>query len=114
MRKYKVQYLQSFYEMLQNIESYMVDHGRSDASIDRYRSTVFDTCETFATFPNRGTSHGDLMSGLRTWNIEGETILAYAVDDSASTVTFAGITYGGQNWTEIFSLHPSGFWPARH
>jgi hypothetical protein len=54
------------------------------------------------------------MDGLRTWNIEGETILAYAVDDRMSTVTFAGITYGGQNWTEIFSLHPSGFWLSRH
>jgi plasmid stabilization system protein ParE len=100
--------------MLQDIESYMVDHGRSDASIDRYRSTVFDTCETFASFPNRGTSQSDLMDGLRTWNIEGETILAYAVDERTSTVAFAGITYGGQNWTEIFSLHPSGCWLSRH
>ncbi len=48
------------------------------------------------------------MAGLGTWNIEGETILAYAVDDSASTVTFAGITYGDQNRTEIFSMHPAG------
>lgn len=66
---------------------------------------MFDTC---ATFPNCGTSQGDLMAGLGTWNIEGETILAYAVDDSALTVTFAGITYGDQNWTEIFSMHPAG------
>lgn len=58
----------------------------------------------FATFPNRGTSQGDLMAGLRTWNIEGETILAYAVDDLASTVTFAGITYGGQDWAEILAM----------
>lgn len=35
-------------------------------------------------------------------------MLAYAVDDSESTVTFVGITYGGPNWTEIFSPHPSG------
>lgn len=51
---YKVQYLPSFYDMLRQIEEYMVDHDRSDASIDRYRSNVFDTCEKFATFPNRG------------------------------------------------------------
>jgi toxin ParE1/3/4 len=114
VRTYKVQYLPTFYEMLQDIEFYMVDHDRSDASIDRYRSTVFDTCEKFATFPNRGTSQGNLMAGLRMWNIEGETILAYVVDDSASTVTFAGITYGGQNWTEIFSMHTSGPGLSRH
>ena len=114
MRKYRVQYLQSFYEMLQNIEFYMADHDRSDASIDRYRSLVFDTCEKFATFPNRGTSQGDLMAGLRTWNIEGETILAYAVDDLASTVTFAGITYGGQDWAEIFAMDPFEFQRRRH
>jgi hypothetical protein len=75
---------------------------------------VFDTWETFATFPNRGTSQSDLMAGLRTWNIEGETALAYAVDDRTWTVTFAGITYGGQNWTEIFSQHSSDFWLSRH
>ena len=92
----------------------MVDHDCSDASIDRYRSTVFDPCETFARFPNRGASQDDLMVGLRTWNIAGETILAYAVDETTSTVTFAGITYGGQNWAEIFSTHPSGFWLSRH
>ena len=105
---YKVQYLPSFYEMLRNIEEYMVDHGRSDASIDRYRSTVFDTCEKFAIFPNRGGRHDDVMSGLRTWNIEGETILAYVVDDAVLAVAFVGITYGGQNWMEIFSMHPLG------
>jgi plasmid stabilization system protein ParE len=100
--------------MLQSIEFYMIDHDRSDASIDRYRSTVFDTCETFATFPNRGTSQGELMDGLRTWNIGGETILAYAVDDSALMVTFVGITYGGQNWTKIFSMDTSGPGLSQH
>jgi toxin ParE1/3/4 len=105
---YRVQYLPSFYEMLRNIEEYMVDHDRSDASIDRYRSTVFDTCEKFATFPNRGSRHDDVMPGLRTWNIEGETILAYVVEDAAFAVTFVGITYGGQNWMEIFSMRPVG------
>lgn len=108
------QYLPSFYDMLRDIEEYMVDLDRSDASIDRYRSTVFDMCEKFATFPNRGTTQDDLMAGLRTWNIEGETILAYVVDDSASTVTFLGITYGGQNWMEIFSMRPSGLGMSRH
>ncbi|WP_051391204.1 type II toxin-antitoxin system RelE/ParE family toxin [Paraburkholderia mimosarum] len=106
--QYKVQYLPSFYAMLRNIEEYMVDHDRSDASIDRYRSAVFDTCEKFATFPNRGSRHDDVMSGLRTWNIEGETILAYVVDDAGLSVTFVGITYGGQNWMEIFSMRTLG------
>lgn len=105
---YKVQYLPSFYDMLRQIEEYMVDHDRSDASIDRYRSSVFDTCEKFATFPNRGGRHDDVMPGLQTWNIEGETILAYVVDDPTLAVTFVGITYGGQNWMEIFSMHPVG------
>lgn len=106
--QYKVQYLPSFYEMLRNIEEYMVDHDRSDASIDRYQSAVFDTCEKFATFPNRGGRQDDVMLGLRTWNIEGDTILAYVVDDATCVVTFVGITYGGQNWMEIFFTRNQG------
>jgi toxin ParE1/3/4 len=52
--------------------------------------------------------HDDVMSGLRTWNIAGETVLAYVVDDAALAVMFVGITYGVQNWMEIFSMRPLG------
>lgn len=114
MKRYSVEYLPLFYEALRNIEEYMADHGRSDPSIDRFQSTVFDTCEKFATFPNRGTKHDDVMEGLRVTNIDGDTILAFVVDDDALTVTFVDISYGGQNWMEMFSLPGSSRQTSRH
>lgn len=103
MTEYTVQYLPLFYDMLRGIEDYMVDHGPSDDSIDRYRSGVFDVCELFDTFPKRGAAYDDIMQGLRTWNIDGHTVLAYVVCDFTLIVTFVGITCGGQDWMEIFS-----------
>lgn len=114
MREYKVQYLPLFYDMLSGIEDYMIDHGRSDDSIDRYRSGVFDTCESFAVFPDRGAAYNDIMAGLRTWNIDGDTVLAYVVGHAELIVTFVGITYGGQNWMEIFSMCSSAVTLSPH
>jgi toxin ParE1/3/4 len=88
--------------MLEGIEDYMAEHGRSEASIERYSGGVFDFCEGLSSFPKRGTVYDDVMPGLRITNFKGDTILAFVVDEEARTVTFLGITYGGQDWQPMY------------
>lgn len=102
MIRYAVKYAEEFDERLDIIAEYMELHGRSDASITRYISEVYNSCSAFETFPNRGTPHDDVMPGLKTTHLKGDTILPFVVDDGAKTVWFLGVFYGGQDWQSVF------------
>jgi toxin ParE1/3/4 len=100
--QYVVRYVEEFDERLEIIADYMEFHGRSEASIARYVTEVYDTCEAFATFPKRGTPQDDVMPGLKTTHYKGDTILAFVVDEHAETVWFLGDFFGGQDWRSLF------------
>ncbi|BFG80121.1 hypothetical protein PTKU46_81550 [Paraburkholderia terrae] len=107
MTRYVVSYAEEFDERLEIIVDYMEFHGRSEASIARYITEVYDACEAFANFPNRGTPQDDVMRGLRTTHYRGDTILAFVVNEDAETVWFLGIFYAGQDWQAVFSERSS-------
>jgi toxin ParE1/3/4 len=101
--EYVVKFSAEFDERLEIVADYMEFHGRSEASIARYIRAVYDACEAFATFPNRGTPHDDVMPGLKTTHYNGDTILAFVVDGDKKTVWFLGVFYGGQDWQSVLS-----------
>ncbi|MGF6969532.1 toxin ParE1/3/4 [Paraburkholderia sp. WC7.3g] len=103
MIQYVVNYAEEFDERLEIIADYMEFHGCSEASIARYITEVYDACEAFATYPNRGTPQDDVMPGLKTTHYKGDTILAFVVEEDAEAVWFLGVFYGGQDWQSAFS-----------
>jgi toxin ParE1/3/4 len=105
---YTVQYAVEFHDRLADIEDYMAFHGRSEASIGRYTTAVYDACDSFCTFPNRGVSHDDVMPGLQITNYQGDTILAFVVDEDDKVVTFLGVFYRGQDWQSAYESSPRG------
>jgi plasmid stabilization system protein ParE len=58
---------------------------------------VVETCEGLALFPLRGVPREDVRPGLRVSHHQGRTLIAYAVDIDARTVSIVGVFYGGQN-----------------
>jgi toxin ParE1/3/4 len=58
---------------------------------------VVESCEGLALFPLRGVPREDIRPGLRVTHHKGRTLIAYAVDMDARTVSIIGVFYGGQN-----------------
>jgi toxin ParE1/3/4 len=58
---------------------------------------VVETCEGLALFPLRGVPREDIRPGLRITHHKGRTLIAYAVDIAARTVSIVGVFYGGQD-----------------
>ena len=78
---------------------------RSPAVAERYTSAVVDTCEGLAHFPMRGVPREDIRPGLRVTHHKGRTVIAYAVDADALTVSVIGVFYGGQDHEGALSVH---------
>jgi toxin ParE1/3/4 len=64
---------------------------------------VLATCEGLAIFPLRGVARDDIRRGLRVTHHKGRTVIAYAVDTDARTVSILGVFYGGQNFEGTMS-----------
>jgi len=58
---------------------------------------VVTTCQGLALFPLRGAAREDIRPGLRLTHHKGRTVIAYAVDEDAQTVSILGVFYGGQD-----------------
>jgi plasmid stabilization system protein ParE len=55
-------------------------------------------------FPHRRAQRDDVRPGLRVTNYKGSVVIAFAVDDAASTVTITGVYYGGQDYESVLHL----------
>jgi toxin ParE1/3/4 len=73
---------------------------------ERYTGAVVETCEGLTIFPLRGVSREDIRPGLRVTHHKGSTLIAYAVDEAARTVSILGIFYGGQEYETALSADP--------
>ena len=71
---------------------------------ERYTDAVVATCESLALFPQRGVPREDIRPGLRVTHHKGRTLIAYAVDDCARTVSILGVFYGGQDYEGALSV----------
>ena len=69
----------------------------SPAIAERFTGAVVTTCERLALFPLRGVAREDIRPGLRLTHHKGRTMIAYAVDEDAQTVSILGVFYGGQD-----------------
>ena len=83
-------------DQLEELFFYIAER-RSPAVAERYTSAVVETCEGLALFPLRGVPREDIRPGLRVTHHKGRTLIAYAVDTDARTVSIVGVFYGGQD-----------------
>lgn len=60
-------------------------------------------CESFETFPERGTRRDDLLPGLRVTNYRKNTTVAFRVDTDTLVVSIIGVFYGGQDYEVALS-----------
>ncbi|MBI3514009.1 MAG: type II toxin-antitoxin system RelE/ParE family toxin [Proteobacteria bacterium] len=60
-----------------------------------FTTAIVDDCESFTTFPRRGTRRDDLRRGLRTIGFRRRVTIAF--DVVGETVSILGIFYGGQD-----------------
>ncbi|WP_430438124.1 type II toxin-antitoxin system RelE/ParE family toxin [Methylibium petroleiphilum] len=89
-------------DQLEELFGYVAER-RSPAVAERYTGAVVATCEGLALFPLRGVPREDIRPGLRVTHHKGRTLIAYAVDEDARTVSVLGIFYGGQDYEAVLS-----------
>ena len=53
----------------------------------------------------RGVSREDIRPGLRVTHHKGRTVIAYAVDENARTVSILGVLRGGQDFEGSLSAN---------
>lgn len=81
-------------DQLLAIYRFISDHANAEVALT-FTSALADYCESFATFPHRGTARDDLRPGLRTIGFRRRATIAFRVEDDA--VLILGIFYRGQD-----------------
>lgn len=93
---YRVVFAPEASDQLEELFLYIAERS-SPAAAQRYTDAVIATCEGLTLFPHRGVARYDIRPGLRLTHHKGRTVIAYAVDDEAQTVSIVGVFYGGQD-----------------
>lgn len=82
----------------------LCERSASVAVAANYVEAVIDTCERLAQFPLRCPARDDIRPGLRLTHHRGKTVIAFAVDAKAHSVTILGIFHGGRDYAADLSL----------
>lgn len=93
---YSVVFAPEASDQLEALFLYIAEHS-SLAIAERYTDAVVATCEGLVLSPLRGVSREDIRPGLRLTHHRGRTVIAYAVEEDAQTVSIIGVFYGGQD-----------------
>lgn len=99
---YRVVFAPEASDQLEELLLYIAEQS-SMAIAQRYTGAVVATCEGLAVFPLRGVAREDIRPGLRLTHHKGRTVIAYAVDEVAQTVSIIGVFYGGQDHEGVLS-----------
>jgi toxin ParE1/3/4 len=79
---------------------YVAERAGEDRAF-AFTQSILDYCESFTTFPERGTARGDIRPGLRTIGFRKRATIAFDID--GETITILGIFYGGQDFESDMS-----------
>lgn len=99
---YRVIYTPEASDQLEELFLYVAERS-SPETAERYTEAVLATCESLGRFPARGVAREDVRPGLRLTHHKGRTVIAYAVDDDARTVSVVGVFHGGRDHEGILS-----------
>ena len=93
---YRVVFAPEASDQLEELFLYIAEESSPEIA-QRYTDEIIATCEGMALFPHRGVARDDIRPGLRLTHHKGRTVIAYAVNDAAQTVSIVGVFYGGQD-----------------
>jgi toxin ParE1/3/4 len=79
---------------LASIYGYIAGEAGTSVAL-AFTTALVDYCESFTTFPERGTRRDDLRPGLRTIGFRRRVTIAF--DITRETISIIGIFYGGQD-----------------
>jgi plasmid stabilization system protein ParE len=85
---------------LDAIFSYVLNQDGSAERAYRYTERIRAYCNSFVTFPHRGTKRDDLYPDIRLIGFERRVTIAFTVSDD--TVLIARIFYGGRDIAALF------------
>lgn len=96
--KYAIRFAVEAQQQLDTIEDYIAVASGYRAVAEQFVDGIVAYCESFETFPERGTQRDDLLLGLRTVGYRRRVTIAFCVDTAAFVVTILGVFYGGQDF----------------
>ena len=92
---YKVVYRPQANQDLDDIFSFILNQSGSADRALNYVERVLSFCNSFITFPHRGTKRDDLRKGLRLVGFERRATIAFSIE--GETITIARIFYAGRD-----------------
>jgi toxin ParE1/3/4 len=96
---YRVEFAPAAEVQLAALLSYIAEMASPAIAFD-FVDAIVEHCESFATFPHRGTMRDDLRPGLRVTSFKKRAVIAFRVKDDV--VQVLGIFYGGQDFEAAF------------
>lgn len=104
---YTIRFAPEAQQQLDAIEDYISLASGYAAVAEQFVDGIVAYCESFETFPERGTQRDDLLPGLRTIGYRRRVTIAYRVDTLHRMVVILGVFYGGQDFeAEIAQSDP--------
>jgi len=99
--KYTVIFTPEAEEQIAELYRYIAGNSSSEIAA-RYTEDLVQYCETFETFPQRGSKRDDILPGLRTVGYRRRVLIAFSVH--VNEVVIIGIFYGGQDFETALGL----------
>lgn len=100
MKDYTVVFTPEAEEQLAELYRYVAEKASADTAL-HHTTAIVDYCEKLRNFPHRGKRRDDIRPGLRIVNYKKNAVVAFSVDDVATTVIVAGIFYGGRDYATL-------------
>ncbi len=97
MTRYTIILSQEARAQLVEIYRYIATEA-SPQTAARYTDAIVAHCESFATFPHRGSSRDDVRPGLRITHYRRRVVIAFDIEDRR--VNIIGVYYGGPNFED--------------
>ncbi len=93
----KVIFTQQARHDLRSLKTYIANRSYPSRA-QTYIARLIDYCEGLSSFPRRGTSHDDILPGLRTVAFERRVTIAFTI--MPNSVVIQGVFYGGRDWQQ--------------
>lgn len=105
---YTVRFAPQALDQLDAIEEFITLASGLHATAARFVDGIVAYCESFETFPERGTRRDDLLPGLRVIGYRDSVTVAFRVSPAKQRVSIIGVYYGGQDYEGTLLNDPAG------
>lgn len=90
---------------LDAIEEYIALASGFPVTAANFVDAIVGYCESFETFPERGTRRDDLLPGMRIIGYRRIANIAFRISRDRQTVSIVGVFYAGQDYETALGEH---------